>query len=149
MDLKTCQCGARFKRSRTDSTVRCPDCRGGRRRSATRPSTSRKIQAIKAVEDYALRHYCDEPGDITPVIAQAFHPDKGWTTYPIKKRISVAWAIKMRREGYTKVALRIWEDRLVDFSLQELVREYSALEWATHEKAMRELREFRRAWTGA
>jgi DNA-directed RNA polymerase subunit RPC12/RpoP len=140
-NIKKCRnCGAEFVKSRTDSTVNCPDCRGGRRRSATRPSRSRQIQAIKVVEEYVTTRDFDGDGDTTPVIAQAYHPDKGWKTYPMRKRISVAWAIKMRAEGYTTVGLAVFPNRVADFSLKELVREYSMFEWAAHERAMREAR---------
>ena len=54
-------------------------------------------------------------------IAAVFVPSKGWTTYPMHKRISPSWAKKMRREGITSVALKS-EGRMADFQIAELVR---------------------------
>jgi len=145
-NIRKCRnCGAEFVKSRTDSTVNCPDCRGGRNRSATRRSRGYSIQPIKVVEEYVVSHVWED-GDVTPVIAQAYHPDKGWKTYPMRKRISVSWALKMRAEGYTTVALEIAPGRLADFAIKELVREYSMFEWAAHEKLVRHHRSLHAAW---
>jgi hypothetical protein len=54
-----------------------------------------------------------------PVIVQAFHPRRGWITYPIRKRISQREARQLRREGYTDISLRAG-GRTADFRLQEL-----------------------------
>lgn len=58
-DMRICvDCSAEFKRSRTDSTVRCPDCRRARRErrettSATTAAHARMIEAKLAA--YAAR----------------------------------------------------------------------------------------------
>lgn len=54
-------------------------------------------------------------------IAAVFTPGRGWTTYPMHKRISPSWAKKMRREGVTCVALKA-EGRVADFLIEELVQ---------------------------
>jgi hypothetical protein len=57
-----------------------------------------------------------------PIIAQQFRPGRGWTRYPIRKRISPAWARKIRRDdGVTAVALAC-AGRLADFQIEELTR---------------------------
>lgn len=46
----------------------------------------------------------------------------GWKTIGnYRKRISVAWATKLKREGVTRVALRCG-GRLADFSVDEIIR---------------------------
>ena len=59
--------------------------------------------------------------DDHPVIAQAFKPGRGWTRYPIRKRVSGSWLRKMRAEGYTEVALAC-RGRLADFTITEALR---------------------------
>lgn len=56
-----------------------------------------------------------------PVIAEAFAPGTGWTRYPIRKRVSLSWLRKMRREGVTSVAIAC-QGRLADFTIAEIIR---------------------------
>ncbi len=90
--------------------------------------------APRAVADYFGR------GAYT-VVAQTFHPDRGWTThvgptlYPsgfpgrqlelwgpqYRKRITVSWARKLRAAGITTVAL-LCGGRLADFTITEILR---------------------------
>jgi hypothetical protein len=46
---------------------------------------------------------------------------QGWHRQTYRKRISVAWARKLKRDGVTRVALRCG-GRLADFGLDEIVR---------------------------
>jgi hypothetical protein len=62
----------------------------------------------------------DPHRDLYPVIAQQFRPGRGWTRYPIRKRVSTSWLRKMRGEGVTHVALRCGA-RTADFTLDELI----------------------------
>ena len=55
------------------------------------------------------------------VIAETFHPDRGWKRPSFRKRISPSWARKLRREGVTGVALAS-AGRLADFRIEELTR---------------------------
>lgn len=55
-----------------------------------------------------------------PIIVQAFKAS-GWARYPFKKRISGAWARKMKKEGVTHVALKSG-NRVADFRIEELTR---------------------------
>lgn len=74
-----------------------------------------------------------------PVVAQEFHPDRGWRTYvgddPIlfqgrvighvvgrqyRKRITASWARKLRTAGVTTVAL-LCGGRLADFTITEIL----------------------------
>lgn len=54
-----------------------------------------------------------------PVIVQQF--DHKWTQYPFRKRISGAWARKMRAEGVTHVQLETG-GRFADFRIEELTK---------------------------
>ena len=56
-----------------------------------------------------------------PVIVAAYTPQKGWKRYGYNKRISGAWARKMRSEGITAVTLQVGEVR-ADFQVKELTR---------------------------
>ncbi len=56
-----------------------------------------------------------------PIVAQEFHPTKGWQHQTYRKRISRSWARKLRRAGISHVALDL-DGRLADFSTAELCR---------------------------
>jgi hypothetical protein len=64
-----------------------------------------------------------------PTIAQVYRPDgdrqggnRGWKTYPLRKRISRSWARRhLRPDGVTVVALTDGA-RTADFRIQELCR---------------------------
>lgn len=56
-DLKKCiDCDAAFKRSRTDSTVRCPDCRKASRKVASSPSLLKMYEAKRMAYAARARH---------------------------------------------------------------------------------------------
>lgn len=77
----------------------------------------------KVVEEYFLRNHGINTRFLAnhPIIAQSYVPGKGWKDYPFKKRISGAWARKMREEGVTVVALQVGRFT-VDFQIKELLR---------------------------
>ena len=54
-----------------------------------------------------------------PVIHQVFHPQVGWRSWGLNKRLSGRDVRALRRQGYTSVALRAG-DHTADFSLREL-----------------------------
>jgi hypothetical protein len=56
-----------------------------------------------------------------PIVAEAFRPRKGWRRQNYRKRITGAWANKLRREEVTHVALRLGHRR-ADFTIAELCR---------------------------
>jgi hypothetical protein len=56
-----------------------------------------------------------------PIIAEEFRPGKGWKRQNYQKRITGAWANKLRREEVTHVALRLGHRR-ADFTIAELCR---------------------------
>jgi hypothetical protein len=56
-----------------------------------------------------------------PIIAEVFSPRKGWRRQNYRKRVTGAWANKLRREGVTHVALRL-DQRHADFTIAELCR---------------------------
>lgn len=82
---------------------------------------SHAIKPIPAIVEHC-KMTNTSPEYYTPVIAQAYHEDKGWQTYPFKKRVSVSWIRKMRREGYTAVGLDLGNCRIADFRIAELLR---------------------------
>lgn len=56
-----------------------------------------------------------------PIITQAYSPGRGWVRYPIRKRVSRAWAIKhLRPEGITSVQLTVGTHH-ADFQVSELI----------------------------
>jgi hypothetical protein len=55
------------------------------------------------------------------IVAEEFYPDRGWVRQSYRKRVSRAWARKLRAAGVTVVALRA-EGRLADFRIEELTR---------------------------
>lgn len=55
-----------------------------------------------------------------PTIVQAFKTGSGWKRYPVTKKVSVAWLRKMKREGYTTVALKCGS-READFQIREVL----------------------------
>jgi hypothetical protein len=62
---------------------------------------------------------------IQPVVRQEFHPDRGWTSYHMRKRITRSWVRKLRQQGVTTVALLLGtgaggRPRVADFRLTEL-----------------------------
>ncbi len=79
------------------------------------PAThSHSLQPIRIVVDYFA-----DPRAV-PIIVQQFTPDKGWTRYAFRKRVSRAWARKLSREGITSVALE-HDGRIADFRIAELL----------------------------
>jgi hypothetical protein len=54
-----------------------------------------------------------------PIVAEVFRPRKGWKRQNYRKRITGAWANKLRREEVTHVALRLGH-RCADFTIAEL-----------------------------
>lgn len=57
-------------------------------------------------------------------IVQDFHPDRGWQSYHMRKRISPSWARKLHREGVTAVSLVPVSDPTrasADFQVAELI----------------------------
>ena len=56
-----------------------------------------------------------------PVVRQVFRPDRGWTRYPWRKRVSGNEVRKLRAEGVTAVQLAS-DGRLADFDIIELSR---------------------------
>lgn len=74
----------------------------------------RSMQPIKVLADYC--------GDGNPVIAQEFVPGRGWRRCNFRKRASVAWLRKLRREfGVTTVAVEVGPNRVADFKISEMV----------------------------
>lgn len=59
--------------------------------------------------------------DEHPVIAEQFTPGKGWKRSPIRKRVSVSWLRKIKREGVTSVAVTC-AGRRADFTIAEVIR---------------------------
>jgi hypothetical protein len=71
-----------------------------------------------------------------PIIAEVFHTDgRGWRTLRgytpdvdrlvrggYRKRITVAYARKLRREGVAAVAVNVGGGRIADFTIRELVQ---------------------------
>ena len=63
-----------------------------------------------------------DPGrDGHVLIAQRFHPDKGWRDYPIRKRVSISELRKLKDDGYTEVRLSCGGHN-PDFRIAELLR---------------------------
>lgn len=56
-----------------------------------------------------------------PIIEEVFWPGRGWRRHPLKKRVSLNEARRLRREGATDVGLRSG-GRLADFRLTEVAR---------------------------
>lgn len=64
-------------------------------------------------------------GSSHPVIHSTFTPGKGWTLYPMRKRITPSWGRKMKAEGITAVALTAQTptgERTADFRIAEVAR---------------------------
>jgi hypothetical protein len=55
-----------------------------------------------------------------PIITAQYRPGRGWTRYPIRKRVSRTWLLKMRGEGATSVQLTA-NGRAADFTIEEIV----------------------------
>lgn len=56
-----------------------------------------------------------------PVVHAEFHPNAGWKRQSYNKRISRSWALKLRKQGVTHVALKSGT-RQADFAIEELTR---------------------------
>lgn len=79
-------------------------------------TASHQAQVPSLVADYfgeAVREY--------PVITGQFTPGRGWVRPPIRKRISLAWLRRIRREGVTGVAVTCG-GRSADFTVDEILR---------------------------
>lgn len=72
-----------------------------------------------------------------PVIIEVYHPDTGWNTLrglPLelerivkgtyRRRITPAYASKLRRSGVTRVSLDLGDGRSADFTTTELCRRW-------------------------
>jgi hypothetical protein len=81
------------------------------------------IQPLPAVAAYAatLRSHGIEV-EVCPVVLQTFRTTKGWQPHTGKKRISRAYAERLRKEGFTSVALEVRRGGSADFRLRELLR---------------------------
>jgi hypothetical protein len=55
-----------------------------------------------------------------PIIVAEFIPEHGWVRQSYRKRISLAWARRLRGEGVTHVTLAC-VGREADFSLDEII----------------------------
>lgn len=53
------------------------------------------------------------------VVCETFHPQFGWRTHTVRKRISGACVRRLRRDGVTVVALKS-AGRVADFRIEEL-----------------------------
>ena len=76
---------------------------------------SHSIEPIPAV----ARYFGDS--EATPIVTAEFTPGRGWRTTGYAKRISGAWARKLRSEGVTHVSLTEG-GRSADFSIEEILR---------------------------
>jgi hypothetical protein len=74
---------------------------------------SHQAQVPVAAAGYGWRQH--------PIVVQEFQPERGWRITGYKKRISGAWARKLRAAGVTHVALSDGV-RTADFTIRELVR---------------------------
>lgn len=57
-------------------------------------------------------------------ITQDYHPDRGWQSYAMRKRISPSYARKLKEEGVTAVSLVPVSDpgrAPADFQISELI----------------------------
>jgi hypothetical protein len=66
-------------------------------------------------------HINPNGSDGHPVIAEQFRPGHGWTSYPIRKRVTLAWLRKMKAEGATTITVR-HDARVADFTIAEVTR---------------------------
>jgi hypothetical protein len=66
-----------------------------------------------------LEAYFEQPG-VIPLIFEEYHPRRGWYYTGYKKRISVAWARKLRAAGVESVGLECL-GRRASFRLDELL----------------------------
>jgi hypothetical protein len=82
------------------------------------PSRGHSTKAIACVESYVREH----GGEITvPVITQHFTPGAGWKRHGWRKRISLSYARRLKREGVTSVGLEIAPGRVAAFRIAELL----------------------------
>lgn len=82
---------------------------------------SRSASVPKVAADYFDRVRREQGRSEHPVIELVFWPDRGWRRHPLRKRISLNEARRLRREGAAAVALRSG-GRLADFQIQELTK---------------------------
>lgn len=83
--------------------------------------TSHYAQVPVAARDYFTRHPDGRGMPDHPVIARQYRPGRGWTQYPIRKRVSGAWLRKMlNQDGATEVTLACG-GREADFRITELL----------------------------
>jgi hypothetical protein len=57
-----------------------------------------------------------------PIIVQEFVPGRGWQDTGWRKRASVSWLRKLRREGVTSVGVYTPWGSVADFAVAELLR---------------------------
>lgn len=61
------------------------------------------------------------PG-VPGIIAEEYHPARGWRPYRAALHITPSFARKLRAEGVTMVSIRIAPGRRADFTTAELAR---------------------------
>jgi hypothetical protein len=79
---------------------------------------SHSLQPIPVVERFVRDHGRET---ITPVVSQHFKPSDGWRLHGWRKRISISYARRLRREGVTCVGLEVAPGRIADFRIEELL----------------------------
>ena len=79
-------------------------------------SYSARVPAV--IGDYTRRHWHTEEH---PIVTAEFRDGVGWRTTGYRKRVSLAWVAKLRRQGVRYIAVSVGE-RSADFSVSEVLR---------------------------